>query len=88
MTQAQYDKLCEICLEEINEIHSALTETISVISKIMKNHAPSAVQNQIDDIALINSSFNNMARIMDSLCDSGYLIVPTRHDFLTIYTVI
>jgi len=88
MTQAQHDKLIEICSSEIDEIASALSETLAVILEVMTNHAPSAVQEQTKDISVINSSFKNMACIMESLCDSGYLTMPTRHDFLTIYTVI
>ena len=88
MTQAQYDKLCEICSGEIDEMELILSEIIAAISEVMKNHAPASIQDQTKDIAQINSSFKNMAHIIQNLCDTGYLIIPAQHEFLTIYTVI
>jgi RNA polymerase sigma factor (sigma-70 family) len=88
MTQAQYDELCEICSSEIKEINTELSETLSVIAKVMQNHAPAAVQSQIKDIAAINISFKNMAYIIQNLCDTGYLSIPMQRDFLTVYAVI
>jgi len=88
MTQAQYDKLCEICSDAIDEMNIALFETISVITEVMENHAPSAIKEQCRDIAVINRSFNNMANIVANLCENGYLIIPSQHEFLTVYTVI
>lgn len=88
MTQVQYNKLCGICSDEIKEINSELSKMLSVISGVMENHAPKAVQSQIKDIALISGSFNDMANVIQNLCDMGYLTIPTQHDFLTIYAVI
>jgi len=88
MTKEQYDKLCGICSEAVDEICSELNETASVIVEVMKNHAPSAVQEQCKNLAIINSAFKNMAYTIENLCADGYLIIPTQHEFLTVYAVI
>jgi len=88
MSQAQYDKLCEICSDAVDEMNTALIETSLIVAEVMKNHAPSAVQDQCKDLAVIKSSFNNMASIIANLCENGYLNIPSQHEILTIYTVI
>lgn len=88
MTQTQYDKLCAICSDEIAEINAGLIDTFSVISGVMQNHAPAAIQAQTKELAKIGSVFSNMAHIIQNLCDTGYLNIPVHHDFLTIYVVI
>jgi RNA polymerase sigma factor (sigma-70 family) len=86
MTQAQYDKLCELCTEAINEMSNMLSEVVPAAAAVMENHAPAAVKEQCRAIASI--ACNGMAEIMGNLCEDGYLNVPTQHNFLAIYTVI
>ena len=86
MTQAQYDKLCEMCSDAVNEMRALLSETISVITKVMENHAPAAIKEHCRPLAVVNT--DGMADIIEDLVEDGYLIIPKQHEFLTIYTVI
>jgi hypothetical protein len=86
MTEAQYKELCELCSDSINETASMLAEIIPVTTRIMENHAPTAVRELCKPIAEINT--NGMAEIMENLCESGYLMIPQKHSFLTIFAVV
>jgi hypothetical protein len=86
MTEVQYDELRNCCSDAINEIGSMLSDIVPTAASIMENHAPAAVKEQCKPLATI--AFNGMAEIMGNLCESGYLIIPQKPSFLTIYTVI
>lgn len=86
ITEAQYIELCDICFDSANDVALMLTEIISVSKIIMENHAPAAVKEHCRPIAAINT--NGMAEIMGNLCENGYLMMPQRHNFLTIFIVI
>jgi len=86
ITQAQYDNLCELCCGAIDESVSFLNELINVTSAVMENHAPKDVKEQCKPLAAINA--DGIAKIMESLCESDYLMIPQNHNFLTVYTVV
>ena len=86
MTERQYEKLQEDCIDSINEIASLLAEIVSVSTRIMENHAPVSVKAHCEPLAA--TAFNGMAEIMENLCASGYLKIPQKYTFLTIFSVI
>ena len=86
MTEAQYNEICGICDDSINEISAMFGEIVLTAANIMENHAPVAVKDHCRQIALINT--NGMAEIMENLCENGYLMIPQKHSFLTIFAVI
>jgi RNA polymerase sigma factor (sigma-70 family) len=86
VTEAQYQQLLGLCSGAINEMASLLAEIVPTAASVMENHAPIAVKEQCRSLAAI--TFSGIAEIMENLCESGYLIIPTTHNFLTIYTVI
>ena len=86
MTEAQYNNLCELCAESIDETISFFAGLIDVTSAVMENYAPEAVKDKCKPLAGIKA--DGMAEIMGSLCENGYLIIPQNHSFLTIFTVI
>jgi RNA polymerase sigma factor (sigma-70 family) len=86
MTEAQYKNLCELCAESINESISFFAGLIDITSAVMENHAPEAVKEQYKPLAGIKA--DGIAEIMGNLCESGYLMIPQNHSFLTIYAVI
>lgn len=86
MTEAQYNELCGLCSDSVNEIAAMLAAIIPAATIIMENHAPAAVKEHCKPIAAINT--NGMAEIMENLCESGYLMIPTTHSFITIFAVI
>ena len=86
MTEAQYKNLCGLCTDSINDIVPFFTGLIDTTSAIMVNHAPAAVKEQCKPLASIKA--DGMAEIMANLCDNGYLLIPQKHGFYTVYAVI
>ena len=86
MTETQYKTLCELCSDSINETNLFLAGLIGVTAAVMENHAPAAVKEQCRPLATIKADW--IAEIMTDLCENGYLMIPRKHGFYTVYAVI
>lgn len=88
LTWDEEGRLFEIISDGIGEMRDVEVEALPVIINVMENHAPDAVKDQLENLAIIHDDFDAMANVIEDLCADGYLIIPTQHEFLTIYAVI
>jgi len=86
MTEAQYNQLCALCDTAANELAAHFAEIIPVVTRIMENHAPIPLKDYCRGIAVKNK--NDLAEMVEVLCQSGYLQVPQAQGFYTVYVVV